>query len=170
MKSVIVYTLLLIHCSLFDGLNHIEYVCEDIISEEEDRITGNRSKFLKESIFVSEKVGANGVRIYLSEAEGVVIIQFVVIGAGDCIDDDEYTSFLFRDGTRIELDHLGEANCNRKFFAFLGDEFGTENELIQLKYNEIEAMRVWTSNGYVEVYPTTEESKLLKAAFSCLTK
>jgi hypothetical protein len=89
-------------------------------------------------------------------------------GAGSCINDDNKMNVLFRDGTRIEVLNSGKFNCEGKFTLYLGGVFGKKKELDLFKSKEVETMRVWTSNGYVEKDFTPEQSKKLMNTMSCL--
>lgn len=142
--------------------------CADVIIDQTDIVTGNKTRSTKEGIIVS-KDGKNGFGIHLFQGTGkALIFSATVVGAGPCIDDNNKMNVLFRDGTRIELLHEGDFNCEGSFTLYLGGAFGKKREMEYFMTREVKIMRIWTSKSYVEEELTSDNSKTLKKAFECL--
>lgn len=149
----------------------IELTCENLISTEYDKMTGKTTTAIKESIIVSDDGGKTGFGIYLlkggKNSYGMLIS---VVGAGSCIEDDGKADVLFRDGTRQGYLNNGSFNCDQLFSLYFGGIHGKKSEVDKFTSKEVEAMRVWTSKGYVEKNFSEYQSQQLMKAFQCLTE
>lgn len=145
------------------------YECADLIERRTDKVTGNVTTGVKESIIVSKDSKSGfGINVLRGKSGLIVIITAISPDAGGCIDDKNKTNILFRDGTRLELVNAGKFNCDSKFTLYFGGAFGMKREFDALKTKEIETMRVWTAKGYVEEDFTPENSKTLMKSLECV--
>lgn len=144
------------------------YECSDLIKINTDKITGETGVLAKDYIIVSDDGGKTGFSILLFKSSDRIVEIIKAVGAGSCIDDVDKVNILFRDGTRLELLNNGKYNCDAKFTLYFGGIYGKKKELELLKTKEIESMRVWTSDSYVEKDFTPEQSKLLMKIIECL--
>ena len=142
--------------------------CSDLITTEVDKMTGKSTTSAKEMLVISEDGGKTGFGIYVLQGSKSVIYSMQAVGAGNCIDDEDKANILFRDGTRIELYNDADFNCDAKFTLYFGGVFGKKKELEYLSTKEIETMRIWTSDSYVEKDFTSEQSKKLMTITACL--
>ena len=100
-------------------------------------------------------------------------MTITAIGAGNCIDDTDKTTFLFRDGSRIVTENDGDFNCKQKFTKYFAGSLSSKlsKELLQaLTTKEIKIMRVQTSDGYVEETFSPHESKVLLNSLKYLSE
>jgi hypothetical protein len=142
--------------------------CSDVISTTEDEMTGKKTTAMKETLIISENGGKSGLGLYLMKSNKSIILSGKAVGAGSCIDDDDKMNILFRDGTRVEIANNGDFNCKASFTVYFGGVFGNKKNLELLKEKEIEKMRIWTSDGFVEKEFSQQQSKELLTAFNCL--
>jgi len=67
------------------------------------------------------------------------------------------------------LTNDSDFNCDAKYKQYFGSAFGKKKELEMFKSKEVETVRIWTSDGYVEEDFSPEQSKQLMRTVSCLT-
>lgn len=146
------------------------FECPDLIESTTDKVTGDVTTGVKESIVVS-KDGKNGLGLYAFKARTgiILIVTAISADAGGCIEDNGKMNILFRDGTRLELINQGKFNCDAKFTLFFGGVAGHKKELEMFRTRGIETMRVWTSKSYVEEDFSEESSKTLMKSIDCLS-
>lgn len=146
----------------------ISLSCEDLISEETDKVTGRKSIAAKENIILSQDGGKTGFGIFIMKSTRSMIFSTKVVGSG-CIEKAAKMNILFRDGSKTTLYHKGDFNCKGKHTVYLGGAFGLKKQLSWLKTKEVETIRVWTSSSYVQEDLSPAESKQLMKTFMCLT-
>ena len=147
------------------------YACSDLVSVEEDRVTGKSNVGASSTLVVSDDGGTTGFGIYPFKSErGTTVVVVQAAGAGSCIDEGDKINFLFRDGARLELASQGDFNCEAQSTLYFGGVFGNKRELRQLSENEVEVMRVWTSDGYVERAFDRDQSLTFMNTLACLNR
>lgn len=145
--------------------------CSDLIETETDKMTGKTTTGLKKAIIISSDGGKNGFGLYIMKSSiNSIILNITVVGAGSCIDDDNKVIILFRDGTRLNLLNEAGFNCKKKANIYFSGSWGKRKELNMLMTKEIETMRVWTTNSYVEEDFTKEQSQKVMKVFNCLNQ
>jgi hypothetical protein len=143
--------------------------CSDLIVKDTDKMTGQTSVGSAETLIISEDGGKTGFGIYIiGGSKSSLIFQITAVGAGNCIDDEDKMNLLFRDGTRLELVNNGKFNCKGNFTLYFGGVFGQKVALLKLKTTEIETMRVWTSDSYLERDFTALQSAELVKTIKCI--
>lgn len=147
----------------------LDLQCEDLISEEIDKVTGETTISAKEPLIISNKDEDKLNILFVKGDRDVIIVLIQAIGASSCIDDDDKINILFRDGTRLELRNNGKFNCKSMNTQYFGGLFGKKKELNMLREKEIETMRVWTSDGYVEENFTLEQSAKFRLIMDCIS-
>ena len=109
----------------------------DLIEGVTDKMTGDIRWGSTEKIIVSEDLGKAGFGILCmipASNKKALIISIGGFGEGfNCVDENDKMNILFRDGTRLELGHMGDSNCKGKFSLYFGDHFGKMDELELLK-------------------------------------
>lgn len=141
--------------------------CDKITEFSTDKVTGNKTQVSKETLMIS-KDGKKGILIYAIRSKGL-ILSMQAYGASSCIDEKAKVNVLFRDGSRLELLNDGKFNCDKDFTFYFGGVFGKTNELDALRTKEIETIRAWTRDGFVEEDLTVQNSVLLMQTIGCLT-
>jgi len=144
--------------------------CSNYIETWIDKVSGTSSISAKDKIFITEDGGKYGFGIYLIGARKSIIASIQAVGSGNCIDDDAKINILFRDGSRIKIINNGDFNCEAKATLYFGGVFGRKSELNDLSTKEIETMRVWTYDGYVQMDFTPKQSKELLNTLRCLSE
>lgn len=155
---------------LEESSEEIELTCENLISTEYDKMTDKTTTAIKESIIISEDGGKTGFGIYLFKAgKNTYGMLISVVGAGSCIEEKGKADVLFRDGSRQGYLNNGGFNCDQLFSLYFGGVHGKKTEIDKFTSKEVEALRVWTSKGYVEKNFSEYQSQQLMKAFQCLT-
>ena len=141
--------------------------CDQNVKVHVDKMSKNKYSLLKESILISEN-GIEGLVVSLVEGtSGMVIFGVNPVGAGSCIDSDEKMELLFRNGEIMTLRHSSDFNCEKNWVTYFGGEFKQTLKYDLLKNNELETIRVWTNDGYVQEDLSPETSKKLMNSFKC---
>lgn len=145
--------------------------CSNWIKVEEDKVAGTSYEVIKEYLIVSKDGGTKGFGIDLMKSSrGSVILSIKAAGGGGCIDKGQKINILFTDGSRIELHTDGDFNCKGKATVYFGGMFGKKSELKELQAKDIDIMRVWTSDSYVEEKFNAAQATQFKNALTCLSK
>lgn len=143
--------------------------CSEFIISQKDKMTGKTNVSSKDVLVVSKDGSKNGFGILILMAtKGSIILSIQAVGAGNCIDDDDKMNVLFRDGTRLVLSNDADFNCEANYTQYFGGVFGKKKELILFRTKEVETIRVWTSDGYVEEDFSPEQSNQLMKTIDCL--
>ena len=141
--------------------------CSCWITEEVDQMTGKTAVGSAETLIISDD-GKTGFGINMFKGSNSVIVSITAIGAGSCIDEGDGINVLFRDGERLELSHMSSFNCDANATMYFGGIFGKRKQRSTLANKYIQAMRVWTSDGYVQRDFTEEASVQFRETFACL--
>ncbi|MEM8489022.1 MAG: hypothetical protein AAF564_25980 [Bacteroidota bacterium] len=145
------------------------YACDLLVSEKVDRVSGERQVVSNEALVVSGDEGPNGLAIFSMKGAGELIIVGVgSVGASKCVAKGAKVNLLFRDQSRMELYNSREFSCESRHTLCFGSACGKREELKKLATSELEIMRVWTEDGYVEEEFTPEQSKTLMHTLACL--
>lgn len=145
-----------------------EHKCEDVIEAVEDKMTGKKSVSVKELLVISDDQGETGFGIFAMKVQSSLVYSIQVSGAGRCIDRGDEVNILFRDGTKLKSKHMSDFNCDAKCALYFGGALGNNDALNELQSKEIETIRVWTSDSYMQKDFTPEQSKKLLAINNCL--
>ena len=144
------------------------YSCSDLISTEIDKVTGISYTGSIEPIVISDYEGGTGFSILFVKGRNSVIISIQIVGAGNCINDDDKMNVLFRDGTRLELTNEIGFNCDGNFSLYFSGVFGKQRQLEMFGSIEVETMRIWISNSYVEKDFNSDQSIKFMKSVECL--
>lgn len=139
--------------------------CSDLIKVESDKVTGKETEYFQLIVSQDDK---KGFGIHIFKVDNGAAIAITATGAGSCIDDDDKANILFRDGTRLETTNMAKFNCKGNFTLFVGPGWRTKKEAEALTTKEIQTLRVWTSDGYVEEDFTPEQSASFRTALACM--
>lgn len=144
--------------------------CSNWIIKQEDKVSGSSVLTMKNPIIVSQDGGENGLIIRLVFSSNTIILNIIANGAGRCIDKNAKINILFKDGSRMELLNESDFNCKGSATIYFGGIFGKKNKLIDFKNKNIETIRVWTSDSYVQETLDEEQSMYFRSALNCLSK
>ena len=141
--------------------------CSDLITTIADKVTGLSSRHSIEAIILNDN-GKSKIEIRLLEVNSIIGILFLVEGASRCIDDTNEIYILFRDGTRLVIENDAKYNCDGEFKLYFNNIHGKKKILETISTKEIETIRIWTRESYVEQDLTPENSKELIMSLNCL--
>jgi hypothetical protein len=147
------------------GNNRI--ACDGLVSQQTDPITGYDVYNAREVLELSSGNG-KALGVYVLGYNNAVALSIEAIGAGNCIDRQKKAQFLLRDGSRIAFRHDGLANCRGIFEVFLTNAISDRRALNLLSREQVAALRVHTSSGYVEQRLNTSESERLLTTLQCV--
>jgi len=146
----------------------VSFECADLISSETDKISGRTITGAIRRFLVANDARDYGFAMTIMMGAGSLILNIKVVGASSCVDDDNKMNLLFRDGTRLELKNIEGFNCKSTFTVYFGGGMGNTKALHAIRTKEVETMRVWTSDGFVEKDFSSEQSKKFMKIFDCL--
>lgn len=146
--------------------------CSAFISVQEDRLTGEKTTTSPKDVIIVSKDGKDGLSMYwmlIPRRSGgsVLVLALKAYGAG-CIDDASKVNILFRDGTKLTLVHGSKFNCDGDATLYFGSLYGKKKELDLLCTKEIEVMRVWGRDTYIEEVFSEEQSMNLMNSGNCI--
>ena len=141
--------------------------CSDLITTIADKVTGLSSRHSIEAIILNDN-GKSKIEIRVLEVNSIIGILFLVEGASRCIDDTNEIYILFRDGTRLVIENDAKYNCDGEFKLYFNNIHGKKKILETISTKEIETIRIWTRESYVEQDLTPENSKELIMSLNCL--
>lgn len=143
--------------------------CSNWIKTTEDKVSGNSYTSMKDFLIVSNEDGKKGLGISIMKtSRGIIIFDIKAVGAGSCIDKGAKINFLFTDESRLELFTDGDFNCKAMAKIYFGDSYGKKVQLSEIQNKEIDILRVWTSDGYVEEKFTNSQALHFKSSLNCL--
>jgi len=149
----------------------VSFECVDLIETRTDKMTDYFTSRSKNRLVISDDGGKTGFEIFCIRVGTItdydILIRIKVVGAGKCIDQGDVVNILFRDGSRLTFNSEVSRRDAICFIAF-GGMYQKNKELNELTTKEIEAMRVWTSKGYVQKDFSSEQSKILMSTLKCL--
>jgi hypothetical protein len=148
----------------------LEFTCEEVIETKVDKMLGITTPVSLEVLVISEDGGETGFGILALKLMDFVLLSVQAVGEFHCIDDGDFLFILFRDGTRVVLEHEGDFNCEPEHYSYFGGEYGKEEILQALSTKEVEAIRVATSDAYIDRDFTPYQSKLFMKTMECLSK
>jgi tetratricopeptide (TPR) repeat protein len=140
--------------------------CEDLVHFVKDKMKDDSFWITNKTLIISEDK-SNRLDIEFLKEGNAITLFITVIGAGTCIDKNNEMIILLRDGTKKTLQNNGGFNCKKQFMVFF-DNLDKMDFLKEMNEKEVEAIRVWTTNSYVQVEFTKEQSEIYKNIISCL--
>lgn len=146
-----------------DLINNLDFSRDELISKTVDKMTNRISIHVKELIPIFNQNTEEGISFYAGNQLNAnhLFLSFYAYGAGNCIDEDNEIIVLFRDGSKFTLRQSGDFNCDNSFTLLLTkDQYKREIDL--LSSIEIETMRIYTTDSYVEQDLTPEQSKKIQ--------
>ncbi len=99
---------------------------------------------------------------------GPLIWTTSISARGHCIKEEGKMLIVMKDGTRYQVENNGKPNCDGNFKLYFGGTYGKETQLESLQTLEVAAIKVWTSNSFVEETFSDDHSSLFKASINCM--
>ncbi len=124
--------------------------CATYIVTDADKMTGESSTSTIREIIVSKDGGNTGLIFSGFFKDGQFSLLFNAYGASLCMEPGSEISILFRDGSKLILQNDHKYNCDNKGAVYFGSRWGKKKELQKMLKKEIETMRVYTTDGYVQ--------------------
>lgn len=144
--------------------------CSDWIKSSTDKVSGKSNTAGKNRLTVSNDGKSGLTFILMSPNNGDIILSITAVGSSPCIDKGSNINILFRDGSRLQLSSDIDFNCDSNSTVYFGGPFGKTKQLEDLAGKEIETMRVWTRDGFVEENFTDKQSNEFKNTMQCLAQ
>lgn len=137
----------------YESLEDVQdYVVEDLVTTEIDKMTNTTSFRFKNLIRIHNQFNDNKISViaHTEKNEEYLFFGIFPYGAGDCIEEDSKIIFLFKNKQTITLENTNDYNCENHFTLFLSKAYSAK-EMFMLKTEQIVTIRIYTSEGYVEV-------------------
>jgi|GEM_PF-3725447 len=141
--------------------------CNLLLEGETDKMTGKYEIFTKNPIKVFTS-SDYGISIKLARYSDRHIFSFYIYGASHCVDDKGKILVLFRDGQRSEMVNMSGFNCDNYSSVHFSLDVLNHPYYQEFATKEIEAIRVWTYKGYVQVDLNSTQSKQVMQLFQCM--
>lgn len=145
-----------VNCTDFTSFNYSEGR-QNIVSSNKFNIVNNSDEL---SIFP-----------ILGSSKSSILVNIKIEGKEMCFDSDSKILISFRDGSTTEIRHESYENCNGETVIFLGKIFGNKafQDLNELKYKEVEKIRIWMKNSLKELTLSRIQSQELMFTIDCLS-
>ena len=145
-----------INCTDFTSFNYSEGR-QNIVSSNKFNIVNNSDEL---SIYP-----------ILGSSKSSILVNIKIEGKEMCFDSDSKILISFRDGSSTEILHDSYENCNGETVIFLGRIFGNKafQDLNELKYKEVEKIRIWMKNSLKELTLSRIQSQELMFTIDCLS-
>ena len=145
-----------INCADFTSFNYSEGR-QNIVSSNKFNIVNNSDEL---SIYP-----------ILGSSKSSILVNIKIEGKEMCFDSDSKILISFRDGSSTEILHDSYENCNGETVIFLGRIFGNKafQDLNELKYKEVEKIRIWMKNSLKELTLSRIQSQELMFTIDCLS-
>ncbi len=141
--------------------------CGALVAVERS-IQGDKFVAQSKTIKVNSDTTAGFSISFYKTKNGPLIWTIAMNAKGYCIEEENKMMIVMKDGTRFQVVNNGKPNCDGNFKLYFGGTYGHELQLESLTNKEVAAIRVWTSNSYVEENFTDDHSALFKASISCM--
>ena len=130
----------------------LNYSFDDLIKKEVDKMTKIEKRSFIEGINISNYSDDSRLSFYgFSEKNAdYMYLGIHAYGAGDCIEEGSEIIFLFKDEQIIKLQNTNEYNCDNLATLYMTIE-KFEYTINYLRTVELDAVRVHTEDGYVQV-------------------
>ena len=132
---------------------------------------GRQNIVSKEKFDIQNKTDRITINPIVGSSRSSILVQIKVEGKDMCFDSDSKILLNFRDGSKTEVSHESYDNCDGETIIFLGKIFGEQsfNILNELKYKEVESIRIWMKNSLKTVILSRTESRQLINSIDCLS-
>lgn len=140
------------------------------IKDVTDRVSGLRSIGIPNYFMIGKRREIKSLLAFIP-SQNYIVFSCNISRRVRCVDGGNQMNILFRNGTRIELMHSLKFNCSGNFVVAFGGPVGVSfgDELQQLSTKEIQTIRIWGINSYLQDDLSKEDSKKLMNAFQCLS-
>jgi hypothetical protein len=141
--------------------------CSKYIVTKTDKMTGETSTMITNTIVLSKNKGKSKIEIDLIYQEFLMIMFTAIEEGSGCCDKGDIVNILFKDGSRISLYNRGDFNCDGDWSSyFLSNK---DKDLIQLKSKFISTIRVNKTKSWVEIDLTDQQAALFRQSINCLS-
>jgi len=141
--------------------------CSSLIISKTDKMTGKTIIGLNEPIIVIDNAKQKPIVLSLQWKDENTFTLIAVVDHG-CIEENALMIVLFRDGTKIQLGNDFGFNCKNYYVCYLGWKYHRKDQLAELLIKEIDIIRVYTSNGFLEASFNVTQSQIFLQALNCL--
>jgi hypothetical protein len=141
--------------------------CSNYIEETYDKMTGKTMYSTKTIIVSKDEVNGYATR-FLKSSSGSIIWSIRFVGCGGCIDEDAKIDILFRSGKKMTIYGNNDFNCDNNLVVYFGGTFGKKKELQALCNNEVETIRIHTTQSFCQEDFTEEDSKEFINGLNCI--
>jgi hypothetical protein len=145
--------------------------CDNYISPEEDKTTGDKMYAAKDFIIIT-KDGDTTLQLLsmLINDQKSLVLSLTTIKKIKCVDPSDEIHFLFDDKTKYDLSGNQEYNCEGAFSIYLGDLKKNDDLLKLLLTKKVASIRLYCRAGVLDVDLSKSDSDELSQEINCLNK
>ncbi len=134
--------------------------------------------YANNTIKVTGEEGKTGLEIMLLKTSQSIVMNITILDKDIwCVNSETKANITFTNGKTIELQNMGEDNCNGNFSCFLSDVMGNKKELEKLSEKMIQSISISyaINNSETSVTNTIEtifnkgEAYRVKTIVECLS-
>ncbi|MBR9976150.1 MAG: DUF3157 family protein [Bacteroidetes bacterium] len=139
--------------------------CSKLLEIKTDKMTQIVTVAIKDPLIVA-KTNSESIAFYAAKrTEDKVMLVLGIRSENNCVDDNSKVIWLFRDGTKFDVDGGHKFNCDGEIYFVFDTE---DDEMIAFANKEIDAVRAYTHKGSIDVEFNPESSRLWMQYLSCL--
>jgi hypothetical protein len=149
-----------------------ESECPQLVSYEEDKVTGSTTITAPKEIIVciSEADINKGIGMYwMLLNKGRALEMALIVSGGGCIEQGAMVNVLFTDGTRLQIKGHNQFNCKGSVALYFGGSYGYRKSILnEFLSKQIETIRIHTADSYIEQDLTADQSLLFMKSGQCI--
>lgn len=166
--------------------NSISGNCTTFVEKTTDRFSGDSFIASKQNIIVSKNMGKTGfgITMFKEEKDIRTFISFTIVKNGRtvCIEKRAEMIILFTDNTKKTYSSFTKFNCKGSYtlaaysqpssLKYSSDDYGIPDiiaNIEELKTKKIQAIRVQTSDGYIDEDFTLENQSQFFNTINCIS-
>lgn len=157
--------LLSMFCGMFLAANG-QTTCDTWVVKKYDKMTDLTSYETTKPFKILDNT-LNGITIQLIKGEYATIWAITVYYKDRCIKKDAQMIVLLKNGERLTFTNNTDYNCKGNFFVYFSDMNYSFDKFKLLASKEIDAIRVWTEDEFIDVNLNTKQSTELLSIFKC---
>lgn len=167
--TAFLFSMVLIFGSLNYGLAQIND-CDNTLMNETDTLTGESIIRSQRNIIISDDEGKTGFAISAFLMDSTFIIIIKTVGASACINYGDQIHFVFNDSSTLQLNNMGQFNCEAKSSLYFNARNNNFHALQTLLEKRISKLTVWTKKRFLSKYLTTEAAEKIHILLACFNR
>jgi hypothetical protein len=166
-KSFIIACILFIS---FQSYSQDTIRCSKYVTQSYDSITDESYSSAEILIPARGKAIGFAVLLFTGTYHDYVTCDIVCVSQSMvCLNYRNAMSFVFTDGSKLDIKSDGDFNCEGNSELHFGGAYEHKREYQIFKSREIQSIGIMTANGWVQNTLTAEQGRQIRFAFECLS-